>query len=279
MANNEVLADGFGFLEGPRWSGGKLWVSDFVTHKISQITADGDVTHIAETDARPSGLGFSPDGDVLVSLMESRSLVRMAADGTVTPYADLSETALGVCNDMLVDARGRAYVGGMGFNVFRGDRPSPGNLVMVDGGHRVSVVATDLQVPNGTVLDSSGSMIVAETNAKRLTKFDVNDDGTLGNRRVHADLGEYGPDGTCIDAEDGIWVGACFNEAFIYVTAEGVVKKTIPTPGRWAVACALGGLDGQTLFMLTAETTMRSFRHGESKGRVEVVEVETPAAS
>lgn len=279
MPNNEVLADGFGFLEGPRWSGGKLWVSDFVTQKISQITADGDVTHVAETDSRPSGLGFDPDGDLLVSLMETRSVVRVTSDGTVTAYADLADTALGVCNDMLVDTRGRAYVGGMGFNVFRGDRPSPGNLVMVDSDRTAAVVATDLHVPNGTVLDSSGSLIVAETNTKRLTKFDVNDDGTLAGRRVHAELGDYGPDGICIDAEDGIWVGACFNEAFIYVTRDGAVKKTIPTPGRWAVACALGGLRGQTLFMLTAETTMRSFRHGQSKGRVEVVEVDTPAAS
>jgi sugar lactone lactonase YvrE len=138
-------------------------------------------------------------------------------------------------------------------------------------------VAQDLHVPNGTVIDSAGRLIVAETNAKRLTRFRVEEDRTLSDRTVHADLGDYGPDRTCIDVADGIWVGACFNETFIYVNREGEITHSIATPGRWAVACALGGEDGRPLFMLTAETTMRSFRHGESKGRIEVAIVDTPS--
>jgi sugar lactone lactonase YvrE len=213
---------------------------------------------------------------VLVALMESRSVARIDDDGELVLYADLSTAALGVCNDMVVDGTGRAYVGGMGFDVFRGDRPSPGNLVMVDTDRSATVVATDLHVPNGAVIDTTGRLIVAETNTRRLTSFAIADDGTLDDRAVYADLGDYGPDGICIDAADGIWIGACFNEAFVYVTSDGRVADTIPIPGRWAVACALGGADGRTLFMLTAETTMRSFRHGESKGRIEVAIVDTP---
>jgi sugar lactone lactonase YvrE len=251
-------------------------VSDFITRKISRVSPAGAVTNVAQAPARPSGLGFTPDGQLLVSLMESRTVAEVDDDGSVIPYADLNATALGVCNDMLVDGTGRAYVGGMGFDVFRGDRPSPGNLVLVDADRSAIVVATDLHVPNGMVIDTAGRLIVAETNAKRLTSFTVANDGTLSNRAVYADLGDYGPDGTCIDVADGIWVAACFNEAFVYVTPDGGIAETIATPGRWAVACALGGADGHTLFMLTAETTMRSFRHGESKGRIEVAKVETP---
>ena len=276
MLASEVLADGFGFLEGPRWANGQLWVSDFVTRRISRVSLAGAVSEVAQASARPSGLGFTTEGRLLVSLMESRTVAEIDDYGNLVPYADLSASALGVCNDMLVDRAGRAYVGGMGFDVFRGDRPSPGNLVMVDTDRSTTVVATDLHVPNGTVIDTAGRLIVAETNAKRLTSFTIADDGTLTDRAVYADLGDYGPDGTCIDVADGIWIGACFNEAFIYLTPDGRIAKTIATPGRWAVACALGGTDGHTLFMLTAETTMRSFRHGESKGRIEVTKVDTP---
>jgi sugar lactone lactonase YvrE len=271
----EVLADGFGFLEGPRWFDGSLWVSDFATRRVHRVSPAGESTTVASVPGRPSGLGFA-DGQLLVSVMEDQAVVAVAADGVVRPHADLTGVAVGLCNDMLVDDQGRAYVGCMGFDLFRGDRPNPGNVVLVDPQGGVREVASDMHVPNGTVLDSKGRLIIAETNGKRLTRFTVGVDGALSARTIHAQFDDYGPDGLCIDAADGIWMGACFQSAFVYVLPDGRTTHIIETPGRWAVACALGGEDMQTLFILTADTSMRRFRHDESTARIEAVRVDTP---
>ena len=275
MLTPEVLVDGFGFLEGPRWFDGSLWVSDFATRRVHRVSTAGEATTVASVPGRPSGLGFA-DGQLLVSVMEDQAVVAVAADGTLRPHADLTGVAVGLSNDMLVDDQGRAYVGSMGFDLFRGDRPAPGNLVLVDRQGSVRVAASDMLVPNGTVLDSHGRLIVAETNGKRLTRFTVGDNGELSDRQIHAQFDDYGPDGLCIDAADGIWMGACFENAFVYVLPDGRVAQRIDVPGRWAVACALGGDDMRTLFLLTADTTMRRFRHDESTARIEVVRVDTP---
>lgn len=275
----EVVADGFGFLEGPRWHEGCLWFSDFSTRRVHRLDGSGTAETVAVVPGRPSGLGFRPDGSVLVVSMETRELLRIEPDtGAVHLVADLSDHLAGIGNDMLVDAHGRAYVGGMGFDLFRGDQPSPGNIVMIDESDTVQVVAEDLLVPNGTVIDSTGRMIVAETNRSQLTSFSIDASGSLADRTLYAALDDVAPDGICIDAADGIWVGAVFSEQFVYVDREGRVAQRVPIPGRWAVACALGGDDGRDLYLLTAETTMRQMRHDQANARVEVVRVDIPGA-
>jgi sugar lactone lactonase YvrE len=276
MFKPELLVDGFGFLEGPRWFQGALWVSDFVSRTVHKVTPDGNTTVVASTPGRPSGLGFAPDGSLMVCLMERQLVAKVDGCGEVQPYVGLGGFALGLCNDMLVDSSGRAYVGSMGFDVFRGDRPSPGNLMLIDEHGSACVVAEDLLVPNGTVMDSVGRLIVAESNGRRLTSFIPDETGRLHDRRVMVDLGSLGPDGICIDAADGIWVGACFEETFVYVLPSGRIAARIPVPGRWAVACALGGEQMTTLYLLSAQTTMRDFRHDRSAARIDVVTVEVP---
>jgi sugar lactone lactonase YvrE len=273
----DVLADGFGLIEGPRWHQGQLWISDFSGRKVHRIDEDGAVADFASVAGRPSGLGFRPDGTVLVSVMQSREVIAISPEsGEMTQVADLTDLVVGLCNDMLVDQNGRCYVGGMGFDLYRGDRPAPGNVVLVDENDKARVVATDMLVPNGTVIDSHNRLIIAETNRSQLTGFTIADDGSLAQRHVFADLADLAPDGICIDVNDGIWAGAVFAEQFVYIEPSGRVSQRISIPGRWAVACALGGADMRTLFLLTAETTMREMRHDQARGRVEAVRVDVP---
>ncbi len=204
----EVLADGFEFLEGPRWRDDRLWMSDFFGGQVFTVGADGGVETVVEVPGRPSGLGFLPDGTLLIVSMTDRRVLRLAA-GELVCHAELGPLVTGDANDMVVDAQGRAYVGNFGFDLWGGADFRNANLVMVTPAGEAQVVAEDMAFPNGTViLPGDEVLVVAETFGHGLTAFDIASDGTLSNRREFADLGDYGPDGICLDQEGAIWVSA-----------------------------------------------------------------------
>lgn len=286
----DVVAEGLHFGEGPRWHGGQLWFSDFYDRAVKTIDADGNVEAALEIDDQPSGLGWLPDGRMLVVAMTSRQLLVVDGD-RVDVHADLSRVAGFHCNDMVVDAHGRAYVGNFGFDLDteleqRGvdgvlaDHATAA-LARVDPDGTVSVAASDLHFPNGTVITPDGStMIVAETLGLRLSAFDVAPDGTLSGRRVWADLGFRVPDGICLDAEGMVWVANPLSpECFLVAEdPDGGDVVDVITTSQPCFACMLGGEDRRTLYMLTAENSHHSVAGARRTGRVEVARVDVPGA-
>ena len=278
MATPEVLLDGLIFLEGPRWYDGKLWFSDMFAGKVMTVDMSGNTAVVAEVAERPSGLGFLPDSRLLIVSMQNCKLLRMDLDGLQTA-ADLSGLAVGNINDMVVDTQGRAYIGHFGYDLFSGEEPKPATLLLATPDGSVREVADNLEFPNGTVISPDGkTLIVAETFGKRLTAFSIEDDGSLSNRRVFAQFTEETPDGICLDAEGAVWISSFESGEFVRVKDGGTITDRIPVPGKRAVACALGGAGRQTLFLLTAETTIEELAQGKSIGRVETVQVEVPGA-
>jgi sugar lactone lactonase YvrE len=266
----EVLADGFEFLEGPRWRDGRLWMSDSFGGQVFTVGLDGGVETVVEVPGKPSGLGFLPDGSPLIVSMKDRRVLRLENGGLLC-HAELGPLVTGVTNDMVVDAKGRAYVGNFGFDLFGGEEFRPANIVMVSPAGEAQVVAEEVKFPNGTVIMPGGEvMIVAETFGHRLTAFDVASDGTLSNRRLFADLGEYGPDGICLDQEGAIWVSAFNHGIFMRVLKGGTITHRIDLTDRHAVACQLGGDDGLTLFCLTCKGTWEEVCAGKTQARVYV---------
>lgn len=277
----QVVLDGLVFPEGPRWHDGKLWFSDMHALRVLSLAPDGDLTVIAEVPNRPSGLGFTPDGRLLIVSMLDHALLRMDL-GQLPRFhtvANITDFVGGATNDMVVDAAGRAYIGNFGFDYEGGGRFATAGVVLVNPDGTARVVADDLMFPNGAVITpDGGTYVVAETFGRRLTAFDVAQDGSLSNRRVWAELGDATPDGICLDAEGAIWVGSPTTQEFLRVREGGEVTDRIPTPGRWAVACMLGGKDRKTLYLLTAETEQAELAKGKSKGFIECVRVEVPGA-
>ena len=282
----ETLLDGLSFGEGPRWHQGRLWFSDFYRHEVVAVDLDGNRERIVEVPQQPSGLGWLPDGDLLVVSMLDRKLLRF--DGsTLSEHGDLGNFATGPCNDMVVDAEGRAYVGNFGFDRHRGEQPRDAMLTLVDADGRVSVAADGLAFPNGTVITPDGStLIVGETLANRLTAFDRDSaTGRLSNRRVWADLsgdatttGPHYPDGICLDAEGAIWVTDPRGDAVLRVHEGGAISDWVPTgEGRFSFAAMLGGVDGRTLFVVT-NTGSGPDNVTRSDGRIEITTVEVPGA-
>lgn len=281
MSNSslKILAEGFVFLEGPRWHDGRLYFSDMWGHAIHAMTEAGAVTRVAEVPNRPSGLCFMPDGSLVTVSMADRKLMRVGSDGTLSQYADLSALAPADINDTVVDSAGNVYVGHFGYDIFVGEEAKLASLILVTPDGRSRVCAPDMNFPNGAVITKDGrTLICAETFASVLTAFDRAGDGTLSNRRVWANLGDEHPDGICLDAEGAIWVSCFTSGQFIRVQQGGKITERIATPGKRAVACNLGGADGRTLFGLTYKGEISDIASGAREARIEVCKVEVPAA-
>lgn len=282
-----TLLTGLHFGEGPRWHDGRLWFSDFHAHAVSSVSLAGDVRVELEIDDQPSGLGWLPDGSLLVVAMTRRQLLRRAPDGAVSVHADLSGIATFHANDMVVDAAGRAYVGNFGFDLaaamsrvgIEGVLANPGmaDLALVHPDGRVEVAATGLAFPNGSVITPDGrTLIVAESFGQRLAAFDIAGDGTLSNRRVWAPTGNRIPDGIALDAAARVWIANAATPECVLIAEGGAVIETIATD-QPCYACMLGGDDGRTLFMLTAPALTDAPAPGPA-GRILVATVEVGRA-
>ncbi|MCW8194544.1 SMP-30/gluconolactonase/LRE family protein [Proteobacteria bacterium 005FR1] len=280
-----VLVDGLGFPEGPRWHDGKLWFSDFRLRRVSTVGLDGELDVVIQLDDQPSGLGWLPNGDLLVVSMINKALLRWR-EGRLEQVADLSNLASHWCNDMVVDSRGYAYIGNFGAPL---ETPCAklAEIILVKPDGSASVVARDMAFPNGPVITpDEKTLIVGETYAARLTAFDIAEDGTLSNRRVWAQFDDLGvvrerkelrkrvlPDGICLDAEGAIWVASPNERSEVLRVREGgevidrVTVETVP------YACMLGGPDGRTLFVLTSDLSKEG-----KVGKIETVEVDVPGA-
>jgi len=280
MATRELrtVVEGLCFPECPRWHDGELWFSD--QHAGVVLRADpssGKNDVVVEVPGQPSGLGFLPDGRLLVISMHERRLYRLEPDG-LQLHADLSAVATFHCNDMVVDTAGRAYCGNFGFDFEAGAPPVPAVLAVVDPDGAVRVAADDLGFPNGTVITPDGrTLIVAESFGARLTAFDIEADGSLTNRRVFATIENAVPDGICLDADGAVWVADARRNRVLRVRADGSVERTLTTGQSGAYACMLGGLDRRTLFVLTNSGSGPAMAQ-KTDGRIEMYRVDAPGA-
>lgn len=273
----EVLLTGLAFGEGPRWHGDRLFFSDFYRHGIFTVTEDGTEELIHEVPTQPSGLGWLADGDLLFVSMLDRCVRRLSPDGTETVHAELSEVATGPCNDMVVATDGTAYVGNFGFDDRAGEKFAQATLAIVAADGTVRRGPDGLDFPNGTAISPDGKhMVLAESYGRRLTAFDIADDGSLVNRRLFAELGHRVPDGICLDEAGGIWVADPANGSCFRVIDGGEVTDDIELELN-CFAAALGGADRRTLFMVTAPTS-RPPDDGPLLGRIETVRVEIAGA-
>ena len=270
-----VLLDGLMFGESPRWHEGRLWFSDMLAYQVMTVDLAGRTEAIVRVPGLPSGLGWLPDGRLLVVSMTDRRLLRFESGGLVE-VADLSKLASYHCNDMVVDRQGRAYIGHFGFNYY--SQPfAPAEVILVTPDGSARVVAEQMAFPNGSIITPDGrTLIVAETFGVCLTAFDIQPDGSLAGRRIWASTSPAIPDGICLDAEGAVWVASPTGEV-LRIQEGGQVADRINL-SRPAFACMLGGTDLRTLFVMTAKSDSPDEVRAESSGRVEIVEVDVPGA-
>jgi sugar lactone lactonase YvrE len=287
------VLDGMSYLECPRWHDGRIWVADFYRHEVLSAREDGtDLRVEAAVPQQPSGLGWLPDGRMLVVSMRDRLLLRREPDGALVVHADLSGHVDGHPNDMVVDAQGRAYVGNFGFDLMAGAPVTSTHLLRVDPDGAVTRVAEDLWFPNGSVITDDGVLLVDETFGNRVSAFDIAADGALVNRRVWASFGPLpaetdlatvlpqlvvAPDGCCLDAEGALWIADGSHGRVVRVREGGEIVDEI-SPGTGTFACMLGGSDGRTLFICAAPDFDEHARSAAREAQLLTVRVEVPRA-
>jgi sugar lactone lactonase YvrE len=212
---------------------------------------------------------------MLVVSMDDNKLVRLEADGRLVEHCDLSPVSTLNPNDMVVDARGRAYVGNFGFPLYPRGEMKPAKMARVDPDGALHEAADELIFPNGTVITPDGkTLVVGETFASRMTAFDIAPDGGLSNRRLWATLPEAAvPDGCCLDAEGAIWVASPTTNDVIRLHEGGQVSERIDV-GRGAYACMLGGGDRKTLFVLVSDESDPELTRANRTAGILAVEVE-----
>jgi len=277
MSECTVVHTGIDFGEGPRWRDGRLWFSDFYRRGVFSWAADGERLEVA-TDDQPSGLGWMPDGTLLVVAMLSRRVLAVSPDGAVREHADLSGVATERCNDMVVSATGHAYVGNFGFDLEARKSFAPAFLAHITPEGEVHKVDHPLAFPNGSVITPDGStLLVGETFAGRYTAFDLDENGSPTNPRVWAEFERLSPDGCCLDADGAIWVSDFVGKRFVRVHEDGSISREIPTDMH-AVACMLGGDEGTTLYGFVSPGSHPDEVAGKGLTSMVAVEVEVPRA-
>lgn len=294
MDEPKPVLTGMSFLEGPRWHDGRIWVSDFYTHRVLSAGADGaDLRTEAEVPQQPSGLGWLPDGRLLVVSMRDRRVLRREADGSLATHADLSGHASHVLNDMIVDADGRAWVGSFGFDLMNGAPRAAAPLLRVDPDGTVTTASEPLHFANGPAL-AGGDLVVAETFGNRLSAFPVGTGGALGDRTDWARFGDVpaeqdpyaaiaqvavAPDGvSVVDAEGALWVADAVGNRAVRVRPGGGIADEVSTGQVGTFACQLGGDDGRTLFLCTAPGFAEHERRDTRVAELLAVRVPVPAA-
>nr|WP_296773177.1 SMP-30/gluconolactonase/LRE family protein [Rhodococcus sp. (in: high G+C Gram-positive bacteria)] len=283
-----VVLEGYTYFECPRWHDGRIWVSDFYSHKVLSANADGsDVRVEAEVPQQPSGLGWLPDGRLLIVSMRDKTVLRREDDGSLVVHADLSSQVDANLNDMLVDSKGRAYVGNFGFDLMNQATPETADLIRVDPDGSTHVVAKDLYFPNGMVLTPDGELLVDETVGNRVSVFAVHPDGSLGERRDWAKFAEVpdmsdmatalgqlvvAPDGCCIDTDGSLWAADALGQRIVHIVpGKGMVDQLEFDTGVFA--CGLGGEDGRTLFVCAAPDFDEHQRKVATEGKLLAVRV------
>lgn len=275
-----LLVDNLVFGEAPRWHNGRLWLSDIRDQKILSVSPDGHLHVEHELDFQPSGLGWLPDGRLLVVSMDDHRLLCRNGDN-FSVLADLGKYCGGRLNDMVVDAEGRAYVGNIGFDLeAKPIEPRTTVILRVDPGGEVQIAAEDVMCPNGMAITADGgTLVVAQSGLNDLLGFRITDTGALDERRVYATVPERAtPDGICIDAEGAVWIASPISNEFLRVLQGGEVTHRIDTGARPAIACMLGGPDHNTLFCITAGTMSLSQAAQQRSGQIGVVNVSVPGA-
>lgn len=273
----DLITDGIAFPESPRWRDGLLWFSDVHNYRLRACDGTGRLVRDIAVPGRPAGLGFLPDGDLLMATGQGKRLYRISpCNGNCAPdlVCDLSLSCSGLLNDMVVDAKGCAYVGDTGFNPATGEDYRTGQILLVRPGHDARAVAQDIHFPNGMVITPDGAtLIVAESGARRISAFTIRADGSLEDYRTLCKVDAI-PDGIALDTDGSLWIGDYAGGRFIRVGKGGQLQIEITAEATHAIACGWGGEDRSTLY-LCAATRQAS---GDYAGTIRTMKAPRPGA-
>lgn len=285
-----ALSQGWAYTECPRWYRGRLYFVDMYQRVVTAIDEHGNHQVVTQLPGQTGGIGWLPDGRLLVVQQDTRVILRLDPAGLAV-HADLSEWTPTMINDMWVDSRGRAYVTEMGFDIHNfladpdvmtrlsadwvgelPDIPQLARIFVVDPDGSVRVGASALRFPNGIVVDEQRSqLIVAETFGAAITVFGLDADGDL-TRTASLPVG-FCPDGIAVDVDGNVWACDPVHACAWLIDSAGTRLASVFSE-QLCVACAVGGEGGRRLFLCTAPATDPEQCLGARGSRIDVVDLD-----
>lgn len=256
----EVLAHGYGLIEGPRFDPeGGLYFSDVVGGGVFHRAPDGTVSTVVPRRRGVGGIALHADGGIVLS---GRDICHVKDGGTRVLFR--RPEGVGGFNDLFVDAQGRVITGTLRSDPF-GDEPdrTPGECWRVEGEGRATELYGDVLLSNGLGFSPDGAVLYhADTAAGHILAHDVGEGGAPTNRRVFAKLERGAPDGLCVDADGCVWVAAWGGGCALRYDPRGRLDRTLEVPAQQVTTLVLGGEEGRELIVATADNREDPSRRG-----------------
>lgn len=241
-----VLCTSDGRAHTSNWDGG-----------VSILVPDGEqfdlVGQAGGLEVKPNGICLMPDGSYLLAHLgaEAGGVFRLGKDGVISPFLlEVDGAPLPPTNYVHLDAKGRIWITVSTRKVPRslGYRPdvADGFVVLVENG-AARIVAENLGYTNECLVHPDGKrLFVNETFARRMSSFDIGDDGSLSNKTTVAEFGMGTfPDGLTFDREGGIWITSIVSNRVIRIAPDGeqqvVLEDNDPAHLAWVEAAFLQG--------------------------------------
>ena len=257
----EKLTQGYGLIEGPVWFDNKLFFSDVLGGGVFALDQNGKVETVFEHRRGIGGMAVHEAGGLIVS---GRNISYKSFSGGETQLVlDRDEAAGNVgYNDLTTDALGRIYVGSLGSSpVFAdGREPQAGDLYLIDLDGSARKVGEDIRLTNGLAFSPDGSRLYhSDTTRRAVNYYDVEQDGSLGEKQTFATFDKGAPDGLVVSEDGRVWVALAADGAGVAVlNAQGVQVDHLSIPQPMCTSVCFGGDDLSTLYIVSGSDGMDS---------------------
>lgn len=246
----EVLASGYGLIEGPRVDAqDHLYFSDVRDGGVYRRAPGGDISTVVPKRRGVGGIALHAQGGIVIS---GRNICHVR-DGDTRVLFDL-EDAPGF-NDLFTNQLGQVLVGSMRSNPFEVSGPrETGELYLITAESKAAKLYDDVSLTNGIGLSPDGRTLYhSDTARHHVIVHDLDAAGHAINRRPLADTPAINPDGLAVDEAGCIWVadygGGCVHR----FRPDGEVDLRMDLPANQVTSLCFGGRDLRDLYVVTAD--------------------------
>ena len=279
-ATMELLASGYGLLEGPRVDDqNRLCFSDIPNGGVYRRSPDGKVTTLIPGRKGVGGIAINQGGGIVCS---GRGLIywNEATGASRDLFTEWDGKPLKGLNDLQPDDQGSIYVGSLEFDALSDQKPIPGNLFRVDPDGKVTKLWEGIEVTNGLGFSPDRKLLFhADSTTQAVWAYDVKPDRSVADRRIFAKVPEGWPDGLAVDAEGGLLVATVKSGEVVRFKPNGIVDYRMKVPAKFVTSVTFGGSDLRDLYIVTADNTEDKAKKGTIwKTRTEIPGLAVPKA-
>lgn len=256
-ATVQLVSSDFKFTEGPAAdSDGNVYFTDQPNDKIMKWSAaDGTISVFMENTGRSNGMFFDQQDNLYTCADEKNQILMIDRDKKVTVLvSDLEGKRLNGPNDLWVDKKGGIYFTDPFYKrdywAHSEKEIEAENVYYLSPDRtKVSIAAAELTQPNGIIGTPDGKKLyVADIGARKTYSYRINEDGTLSDKKLFAEMGS---DGVTLDSKGNLYLTG---KGLTVFNPEGEKIETIAVDAPWTANACFGGKDRKILFITAGKS-------------------------